>query len=73
MKARASHVTAASPAGSESAQPQAPQVSAVSGSPQPVQLMSNQPARVPTPGTNLFVLWEQFYRLFSIYTIMLMV
>jgi hypothetical protein len=54
MRARTSHVTAASPAGSESAQPQAPQVSAAGDSPQPVQPMSNQPARVPTPGTNIF-------------------
>ncbi len=58
MRARASHVTAASPAGSESAQPQ---VSAASGSPQPVQHvqpMSNQPARVPTPGTTNILIFH---------------
>lgn len=56
MRARASHVTAASPAGSESGQPHASHVSVVSESPQPVQPMSNQPARVPTPGTNNVIL-----------------
>ena len=51
MRARASHVTAASPSGSELAQVHAPQVSTASSSPQPVQPVPNQPARVPTPGT----------------------
>ena len=51
MRARASHVTGASPSSSEGAQPHVPQVSTASGSPQPVQPVPNQPARVPTPGT----------------------
>ena len=54
IRARASHATVASPAGSESAQSQIPHMSSASESPQPVQPVLTQPARVPTPGNNYY-------------------